>query len=252
MIRVGVTGWSLLGPAYGMALAAVLLASLLFAHEPVATAEQEDYGQYSLMNRRHAGQFYSGGKPAGQWSWTPQGNESTVAWGHPSQWPPISAERFIRAGNWVLLDGYGYSNHGAYYIQRVHRELIGDGSCRKLVPLPPEGGRQHYVQWTIPPQAYCLQAWGTITEQFSGKIYMDFAHTQVWSPPSSCHNAYLGAQTCVRQLESWWDNEAAPGAPITRKLERSVSLARGVGMGFVIDQTYPHSWYAELHSEWAW
>lgn len=248
MVRLGVTGRSLLGPAFGVALASVLLASLLFAR-PVATAESEDYGQYSMMNRRHAGQFYAGGKLAGQWSWTPQGDESEVLWGDPSRWPPASAERFIRAGNWVLLDGW--RDHGTYYVQRVHRELIGDGSCRNLVPVPSDGGRQHYVQWTIPRKAYCLQAWGTITEQFSGKT-VDFSHTQVWSPPSSCHNAYLGAQTCIRQWESWSDNKESPGAPITRKLERSVSLARGIGMGFVIDQSYPHSWRAELHSGWTW
>ena len=247
-MRLRVTGRSLFGSALGIALVTALLVSLLPA-QPAVTAKSEDYGQYSLMNRRHAGQFYSGGKPVGQWSWAPQGNESTVAWGDPSMWPPAGAERFIHSGNWVMLDGY--SDHGTYYVQRVHRELIGDGSCRNLVPLPSKGGRQHYVQWTIPPQAYCLQAWGTITEQSSGKT-RDFAHTQVWFPPSSCHNAYLGAQTCIHQRESWWDNKNAPGAPVTRKIERSVSLARGIGMGFMIDQSYPHPWQAELRSSWTW
>lgn len=230
----------------------VLLTLLLVAPGPVATAAlSDDYGEYSLMTQRHAGQFYSGGSPAGQWSWTPRGEESEVSWGDPSKWPPNSAEHFIHAGNWVLLDGYGWRDHGTYHVQRVNRELIGDGFCRNMTPLPSDGGRQHYVQWNIPPQAYCLQAWGTITEQFSGKT-VDFFHSQVWSPPSPCRNTYLGARTCIRQWESWWDNNGAPGAPITRKLERSVYLARGVGMGFVIDQTYPRPWHAELHSDWAW
>ncbi len=248
-MHLGVTGQSRLGPVFGVALASLLLASLLFTREPVATAGEEDYGQYSLMNQRHAGRFHSGGKLAGQWSWTPQGDGSEVSWGDPSRWPPASAERFIRSGTWVLLDGW--RDHGTYYVQRVHRELIGDGACHNLVPLPTEGGRQHYVQWPIPPQAYCLQAWGTITEQSGGKT-MDFSHTQVWFPPGNCHNTYLGARTCIRQWESWWDNKDTPGAPITRKLERSVSLARGIGMGFVIDQSYPHPWHAELHSDWTW
>ncbi len=227
-----------------------VLMSLLFTIGPVATAApSENYGEYSLMTQRHAGRFYSDGIPAGQWSWTPRGNESEVLWGDPSKWPPDSAERFIHTGDWVLLDGW--RSFGTYYVQRVHRELIGDGSCGNMMPLPSDGGRQHYVQWKIPPRAYCLQAWGTITEQFSGKT-VDFFHSQVWSPPSTCSNTYLGVQTCITQRESWWDNNGAPGAPITRKLERSVSLARGVGMGFVIDQTYPHSWRAELHSAWAW
>jgi hypothetical protein len=54
--------------------------------------------------------------------------------------------------------------------------------------------------------------------------------------------ANLGIRTCIRQWESWSDNNSTPGEPITRKLERSVYLARGVGMAFVIDQTYPHPW----------
>jgi hypothetical protein len=259
-VRHKVSSWSLL----------VVLTLFLFTVGPVATAApSENYGEYSLMTQRHAGQFYSGGNPAGQWAWTPrsstprpstprpltprsstpQGDESEVLWGDPSKWPPDSAEHFIHVGDWVLLDGW--RSFGKYYVQRVNRELIGDESCQNMTPVPPEGGREHYVQWKITPRAYCLQAWGTITEQFSGKT-VDFFHSQVWSPPSTCSNSYLGVRTCIRQWESWWDNNGAPGAPITRKLERTVSLARGVGMAFVIDQTYPHSWHAELHSDWSW
>lgn len=73
----------------------VVLASLLFASGPVATAAPaQDYGEYSMMTQRHAGQFYSGGNLAGQWSWTPHGDESEVLWGDPSKWPPDSAEHF--------------------------------------------------------------------------------------------------------------------------------------------------------------
>ncbi|MGH3870827.1 MAG: hypothetical protein ACRDSR_04805 [Pseudonocardiaceae bacterium] len=248
-MRLRVTNRPLIGSTLRAALSLALLTSLLFTDNLVATAEPDDYGQYSLMTQRHTGLFYSGGRPAGQWSWIPRGDESEVLWGDPSKWPPANAERFLHTGNWVLLDGW--RDHGTYYLQRVHRELVGDGSCRNLQPIPPDGDRQHYVQWTIPPRAYCLQAWGTITEQLTGKT-VDFFHTQTWSAPSSCRNSYYGTRTCIRQWESWWDNKDAPGAPLTRKLERSVSLARGVGMGFVIDQSYPHLWHAELYSEWAW
>ncbi|HEY6424749.1 MAG TPA: hypothetical protein VIY28_16195 [Pseudonocardiaceae bacterium] len=251
MIRLRVTTGLPPGSGLRAVLALVLLTSMLFAGAPAASAAPEDYGEYSLMTQRHAGQFYSGGSVAGQWAWTPLGNESDVAWGDPLRWPLASVERFSHSGNWVLLDGFGSPDHGPFYIQRVNRELIGDGSCRNMVPVPSEGGRQHYVQWTIPPGAYCLQAWGTITERLSGTT-VNFAHTQVWSPPSSCSNAYLGERTCIRQRESWWDNNGTPGAPITRKLERSVSIARGVGMGFIIDQSYPQPWHAELAKDWVW
>lgn len=239
-MRRTVAGWCLF----------VIATLLLFALGPAAAAApSEDYGDYSLMTQRHAGQFYAAGNPAGQWSWTPHGDESEVLWGDPSKWPPDSAERFIHSGDWVLLDGWRSS--GKYYTQRVTRELIGDGSCQNMTPLASDAGRQHYVQWTIPTRPYCLQAWGTITEQFSGKT-VDFFHSQVWSPPRACRNAYLGVQTCIRQAESWWDNNGAPGSAIAPKLQRSVDLARGIGMAFVIDQIYPHSWHAELHTDWTW
>jgi len=238
------------GRTVGSRFLFVLLTLLLFALGPVATAAPSDnYGEYSLMTQRHAGQFYSSGTPAGQWSWTPQREGSDVLWSNPSKWPPDSAEHFLHAGTWVLLDGW--HSLGTYYVQRVNRELMGDGACRNMTPLPSDAGREHYVQWTIPPYAYCLQAWGTITEQRNGQV-VNFAHFQVWSPPSPCHNSYLGTRTCIRQWESWWDNKGAPGAPITRKLERDVYLARGTGMAFVIDQMYPASWHAELHSDWSW
>lgn len=228
----------------------LLLTSLLLTVGPVASAASgENYGDYSLMDKRHAGQFYADGSIAGQWAWTPHGDESEVRWGDPAKWPPDSAERFIHTGEWVLLDGW--RSFGSYYVQRVHRELIGDGSCQNMTPIPSDGDREHYVLWRIPPQAYCLQAWGTITEQSTGKT-VDFYHSQVWSPPSTCENTFFGVRTCISQRESWSDNNGAPGAPIARKLERTVFLARGIGMGFLIDQTYPYPWRAELRSDWEW
>lgn len=229
-----------------------LLPLLMFALGPVATAApSENYGEYSLMTRRHAGQFYSGGLPLGEWSWTPQGDESLVVWVDLARKAPDSPERFVHSGDWVLLDGYGRHGVGPYNVQRVSRELIGDGACGNMLPLPSDEARQHYVQWKIPPRAYCLQAWGTITDQLSGKI-VDFYHSQVWSPPGPCQNAYLGAQTCISQWETWADNNGSPGGPLTRKLERTVYLARGIGMAFLMEQTFPSPLRIELHSHWVW
>jgi hypothetical protein len=52
-----------------------------------------------------------------------------------------------------------------------------------------------------------------------------FFHSQVWSPPSTWRNHYLGEQTCIQQWKSWSDNNGSPGGPITRKLERTGYLA---------------------------
>jgi hypothetical protein len=211
---------------------------------PPAHAARPVYGDFSMMTIRSTGQFWADGRVAGKWAWSPQpGGESRISWGDPAAWPPDSAERFIRDGDWVLLDGW--ADNGTYYTLRVHDERIGNAHCEDLQALPSAGGRQHYVRWTIPAEAYCLKAWGTITEQSSGRT-LSFSHTQIWSPPAGCSNAYYGGQTCVKQWESWWDNHGSPGAPIVRKLERDQYIARGIGMAFKIEQFYPSAWRADL------
>ena len=98
----------------------------------------EDYGQYSLMFERSAGQYFAGQTAAGQWAWTPlSATESDISWGDPKTWPPKSAEHFIHDGEWVLLDGY---NDGAgrplTQIQRVTSEKVGDANCANLQRSP--------------------------------------------------------------------------------------------------------------------
>jgi hypothetical protein len=202
------------------------------------------------MRQRRAGQFYSAGPLSGQWSWAPQGNASEVTWDEPSKSAPDNVERFVHIGDWVMPDGYEQRSFGTYNVQRVNRELIGDESCQNMVLLPSDEVAntvcsENPLARLLPPGV------GTITDQSSGQT-VDFFHSQIWFPPSPCRNDYLGEQICIRQWESWSHNNGIPGAPIIRKLERSVYLARGVGLGFAIDQTYPHSWHAELHSDWAW
>ena len=218
---------------------------------PSAHAAQPVYGDFSMLRVRSAGQFWSGGSVAGQWAWSPQpGGESRVSWGNPATWPPASAERFVRDGDWVLLDGWG--SDSKYYTLRVHDERIGDAKCENLRSLPSAGGRQHYVKWTVPAETYCLKAWGTITERSSGRT-VSFGHTQLWYPPSECGNAYYGGQTCVKQWESWWDNNHdSRTGPIVRKLEREQFIARGIGMAFKIEQFYPSAWRADLRYYWRW
>jgi hypothetical protein len=209
----------------------------------------EDYGAYSRMFSRSAGQFWSGGKAGGQWAWKPlSATTSEISWGDPASWPPDYAEKFVHDGSWVMLDGW--RDNGTYYRLRVTKEQIGDAKCGNLRTLA-TSGRQHYVKWDIPGQAYCLKAWGTLTEESSGKV-VDFGHTQIWSPPAPCANPDYGTRTCVKQWESWWDNQGKPGGVITRKLERDNSIAKGVGMAFMIRQYFPKPWSADAHSDWTW
>ncbi|GAA0918434.1 hypothetical protein [Virgisporangium aurantiacum] len=232
------------------ALVIAVLALGLVGPAVPAQAAQPTFDEFSRLSVRSAGQYWSGNQVGGQWAWSPQSaTESGISWGDPATWPPTSMEMFRHEGDWLLLDGW--KDNGTYYTVRVTQEQIGDGTCADLRPVPAAGGRQHYVQWTVPAQAYCLKAWGTITEQSSGKV-VDFGHTQIWSPPAACGNAYFTGQTCVKQWESWWDNRGTPGTPITRKLERDQYIARGLGMAFRIQQYYPSSWRADLRYSWTW
>jgi hypothetical protein len=66
-----------------------------------------------MMFQRTAGQYAASDGTAYQWAWSPtSATESHMSWGDPTAWPPIAAEHFIHAGDWVLLDGWG---NGTYY-----------------------------------------------------------------------------------------------------------------------------------------
>lgn len=225
--------------------AAVLAGTAVPAHADTG----ENYGQYSRMAERSAGQYWADGKVAGQWAWKPQSSTTSgISWGDPATWPPSYSETFVHRDGWVMLDGW--ADNGTYYKLRITKEQIGDARCENLRPLA-SSGAQHYVKWDIPATAYCLKAWGTITEESSGKV-VTFGHTQIWSPPAPCSNAYDRGQTCIKQWESWWDDQGTPGKPITRKLDRDQFIAKGIGMAFKIQQYFPKSWRADLHDHWTW
>jgi hypothetical protein len=53
-------------------------------------------------------------------------------------------------------------------------------------------------------------------------------------------NDYLGEQICIRQWESWSDNNGTPGAPSLANWNAASTSPAAL------------AWYAELHSDWAW
>ncbi|HEY2058143.1 MAG TPA: hypothetical protein VGH57_07195 [Amycolatopsis sp.] len=227
---------------------AVVLASAGLT-APAAEAATPVYGDFSLMFSRSAGQYAPPGEQAFQWAWSPQSaTESQISWGDPKTWPPSYAEHFLRDGDWVLLDGWG--GNGTYYTQRVTSEELCHGTA--CTPLPSDGGRQHYVQWTVPSEDYRLVANGTVTEQSSGKSFQ-FRHAQTWGAPAPCSSARFGARTCVTQSESWSDDNGLPaGSPIRETLRRDIKIAKGLGMAFAIDQQVPSPWHAEATEYWNW
>jgi hypothetical protein len=228
---------------------ALLAAVVLVSGTPTAQAAAENYGQYSLMFERSAGQYWAGGTAAGQWAWTPlaDASASDISWGDPKAWPPKSAERFVRDGDWVLLEGY---NDGAgrplTQIQRVTSESVGTATCSDLKPIPSAGGRQHYVKWTVPRAGYCLDARGTIKPS-NGSTTVNFRHVQKWLPPHPCSNPTFANQTCITQVEQWWDDNNHPYA---LQLSRSLELARGLGMAFTNRTTVPVKWNADGKYYW--
>ncbi|HET6299078.1 MAG TPA: hypothetical protein VFG33_37260 [Kribbella sp.] len=218
------------------------------ARASAVQAEAENYGQYSLMFEKAAGQYWAGGAAAGQWAWTPlSATTSDISWGDPATWPPKSAERFIHDGDWVLLDGY---NDGAgrplTQIQRVTSEKLGDANCAGMSPIPSAGGKQHYVKWNIPATGYCLDAVGTIKPP-NGSTTVNFRHLQKWSPPHPCSNTYFTNQTCITQFEQWWDDNQHPYA---LQLQRTLEIARGLGPAFTNHTTTPITWTANARYYW--
>lgn len=237
-----------------LTVAAALLAAVGAVTVPrtsdasTAVVASENYGQYSLMFERSAGQYWAGGAAAGQWAWTPlSATESDISWGDPKAWPPKSAEHFIHDGDWILLDGY---NDGAgrplTQIQRVTSETIGSATCTGMQPIPSAGGKQHYVKWNIPSTGYCLDATGTI-KPLNGSTTVNFRHLQKWSPPHTCSNPYFANQTCITQFEQWWDDN---NHAYSLQLSRSLEIARGLGPAFTNHTTVPVTWNADARYYW--
>lgn len=209
-----------------------------------ANGPVETWADYSMMGQRRAAQIWAGNVLAAQYAWAPvTANESHIYWGDANNWPPEYHERLIREGDWVMLDGWW--GNGTYYILRVTQEELCDGTCSNCTTLA-TSGRQHYVKWTVPETAYCLRARGTVTEEFSGKV-LQFGHTQAYWPPAPCSNAYYSGQRCIRQWESWWDDNPKP---YQRRVDRDQYLAKGIGQGFTVDQYFPSPWHAELRYYW--
>lgn len=157
----------------GVAAVFVAAVGVLVAAVPSAASTQAaNYGDFSLMFARSAGQYFADGAVAGQWAWSPgSATTSDISWGDPAAWPPASAEHFVLSGNWVELDGYSDGQgQPVTEVQRVSSESMGDANCANMVALASDGGRQHYVQWTIPAAGYCLDAVGTITSTVNGSV----------------------------------------------------------------------------------
>ena len=237
--------------------AAMLAAFALLAScgAPAHAAAAPTWGSYSMMltggvaGHGAAGQFWSGDQAGGKWEWdTISTTEAHVYWGDPAKWPPSYHEQFIRSGDWVTLPGW--FDNGTFYAVKTSVEWQAAADCRTGRTYLPTGGPQHYVRWTVPGTTYCLYAEGTITEQSTGTI-VHFVHQQVWSPPAACGtNAYgLTAPSCISQWESWSDDN---GAPMRLKLERTATLAQGLGMNFRIRQTFPSVWGADLRWVRSW
>jgi len=207
----------------------------------------ETYGDYSMMFSRSAGQYWTGNQVGGQWAWSPQSfTESHIYWGNPVTWPPAYHERFIVVGDWVTLDGWW--DNGTYYKVNTTTEWQGDFNCSTSITPLPTGGAQHYTHWTIPANGYCLFAVGTITEQSTGNV-VHFQHKQTWTKSASCLNAFNPSRPCLIQSEQWSDDH---GTPLTQKLARSSTIAKGIGMAWHINQTYPSNWYTDLKYNWMW
>lgn len=208
-------------------------------------AEADTYADFSRLDDRSAGQFWSGGKAAGQWSWRTDGpGEYSINW---EQEEPENRETFLRSedGEWLLLDGWGKRGH-TYYEQRVTSEELGNADCTDMKPVASDGGRQHYVRWNTPASGYCLDAKGTIQEESGGKK-INFRHKQVWSPPAPCSNATFKDRVCIKQHEMWWDDN---NHPYEKTLDREIHLAKDLGMAFKIEQSHPQPWSAELQHSW--
>jgi len=204
----------------------------------------ETWGDYSMMLEQRAGMLAHDDQLASQWAWRQAAeDESHIYWGKALGGK--YRERFILDGEWVMLDGWW--DNGTYYRIETDFAEMCDINGENVSPLP-IGGLEHYTLREIPEEPYILRTSGTVTEEFSGnQIY--FGHTQAYWPPAEHSNPHLPDAMCIRQWESWWDNN---GTIYERKIDREQYLARGVGPGFYVCQYFPDPWEAFLREAWSY
>ncbi len=206
-------------------------------------SDTRTWAEYSMMDRSVSGVLWADGQPASRFTWVPAGpSESHVFWGDPARWPPDYRERFIRQGEWAMLDGWW--GNGTYYQLHMDQESICSVDCTGCRPLR-AGRAQHYVLWKAPLAGYCLRAQGRIVAE-SGAGTVRFAHDQVYVPNLPCSNAYVKQAKCLMQRETWSDDN---GSAYGLKLDRVSFLAAGLGPGFAIFQILPTVWRAELRPD---
>lgn len=248
----------------------VLLVLALLALVPGLTpvtaasaATPSTYAAYSMFDKFAYGDYYATGtdQVGGQWAWAPQPNgTSRIMWGMPwpKDKPPTYQEEFEHVGDWVNLNGW-YDN-GTFYRINTTTEWQAAADCRTGRTFLPTGGPQHYTRWLVPAASYCLYAEYTVTEVSTKKV-IHAVHQQVWGAPAACPvnkapntlrspgvngvEKPIVVTDCISQWESWADDRGRVAGDIQVTLERSALLARGVGMAYQINQTFPSSWRAD-------
>lgn len=207
-------------------------------------AGRETWADFTMMGSQRGATLWSAGNPASHFQWSrASADEAHAQWTDPTRNnAPTSNERFLRVGDWVMLDGWW--GNGTYYTQRIERDEWCDAACGNCTTIATEGP-QHYARWQVPATDYCLRTEGRIVEQSSGKSFR-FRHVQVWSAPRPCANGSQREERCIIQHETWWDDNQTP---FERKLERSIYIAKGLGLGFRIEQSFPKPWQAEQRAE---
>lgn len=236
------------------ALAATFVAaSLLISGGPAVAQGPETYGDYSLMFQRSAGQYKSFAAEAPyQWAWAPQSaTESWIRFDTAANWAPGAAtasnEHFVLDGGVVKLDGWGTATR--YYKQTVTSQYLGDQACNFPIALAP--GQQVYALWNVTSASYCLDATGTIQRFDNGAPIgpaFNFRHRQFWSYSASCSSPYVpNVVPCLKQREQWSDDNHRPMALY---LDRTISIGKGRGMAFKIEQTVPSAWTAGQNAKW--
>lgn len=232
---------------------ALLGAGMLSQAGTASAASTENYGQFSMMTVKAAGQVWAKddtSKTVAQWAWKPGRNgTSEVRWDKAGDWQGKSThtETYVHKGGWVYLSGFVNKKTGVSYKVRVTSEKIGNAQCGNMKSLASNGGLQHYVKWTVPSAGYCLISVGKITSS-KGEV-VHFRQQLKWNKPGNCATKYHGTVRCIRQSEVWSDDNGH-AMKVTRV--RDNYLGKGFGPGLIMNQTKPAAWHADLRYTWRW
>ena len=213
----------------------LVLVSFIVACGGTSTNMSNTFLEYSLMNVNSTGVIVNNNNEiVTKWQRTViSPNSSVINWG-------AAEEIFYWDNNWIYLDKYRNPVTKQEYDQYVTKQEFCQYNTCTIIS---NNGKQKYAPLNL-QNNYTLDTVGYIVSvpDTTGTV-IKFRHFQSVTVDVNCSNPYYTNKTCIIQNEQWYDDNQTD---YSLKLDRSTYYAKGLGIGFIIQDRGPNPFLAYL------